>query len=400
MRLLTSPQEISKTFSKLLTHHERVSFAVAWASTGFDGFELLKKHQSKIRNSVVGTHFHQTHPDFIETFNSNMNIRFILEADELFHPKLFLFESGKDKWACIIGSANFTKGGFQRNQEVCIALTNEDAGNDMRRGCRDILNECWEKGRSFKEDELEKYREVWKRHRIFLKKASGRYGDDHVRKPIEDVAILKLSWDEYIAKIKKDDQHQTDIRIEVLEAARSLFKKYSKYRDMPDEDRKGIAGFINGNSIPWRWFGSMQGAGRFMGIVSDNNAKLSKAIGHIPLSGPVSKDDYLRYIDLFCSSFKESKGHGIATATRLLAMKRPDYFVCFDKANSKNIQEAFGIRRLYHQEYERYWDDVIERILDSSWWNARRPENEIEAEIWEGRAAFLDAVFYDPNFWR
>lgn len=47
--------------------------------------------------------------------------------------------------------------------------------------------------------------------------------------------------------------------------------------------------------------------------------------------------------------------------------------------------------------YERYWDEVIERIMDSPWWNSPRPNDETEGAVWDGRAAMLDVIFYEPE---
>jgi hypothetical protein len=46
--------------------------------------------------------------------------------------------------------------------------------------------------------------------------------------------------------------------------------------------------------------------------------------------------------------------------------------------------------------YDRYWDEIIERIMDSPWWNSPCPQSETDAIVWNGRAAMLDAIFYKP----
>ena len=87
----------------------------------------------------------------------------------------------------------------------------------------------------------------------------------------------------------------------------------------------------------------------------------------------------------------------IATASRLLAMKRPDVFVCFDNENKSKLCKDFGITQS-NMTYERYWDEIIERIFDSEWWNSPKPdENEKNIGIWRGRAAFLDSLYYEEH---
>jgi len=77
-------------------------------------------------------------------------------------------------------------------------------------------------------------------------------------------------------------------------------------------------------------------------------------------------------------------------------MKRPDYFVCLDSANRSGISEAFGIK-LGNHDYDLYWDGITEMICEAKWWNAECPDDRIGRKVWEGRAAFLDSIFYIPE---
>jgi hypothetical protein len=185
----------------------------------------------------------------------------------------------------------------------------------------------------------------------------------------------------------------------VLAAARSLFEKHGSLAAMPLKERQGIAGFAAPGDIPWGWFGSMRGAGTFKNLVNERSNGLSTALDQIPPIGPVQRADYQAFVAHYKRAFPEKNGqptrHGLATATRLLAMKRPDYFVCFDKANSAGLSRAFGIA-INHHDYDAYWDSIIERICESKWWNSRRPKTANERQVWEGRTAFLDAIYYVP----
>ena len=74
-------------------------------------------------------------------------------------------------------------------------------------------------------------------------------------------------------------------------------------------------------------------------------------------------------------------------------MKRPDVFVCVDSRNLRELCKEFGIRQA-GMTYDRYWEDIIERIRDAKWWNCPKPREPEESAIWEARAAFLDALYY------
>jgi hypothetical protein len=74
-------------------------------------------------------------------------------------------------------------------------------------------------------------------------------------------------------------------------------------------------------------------------------------------------------------------------------MKRPDFFVCIDKANKTGLSAHFGLAASA-VNLENYWTDLIEPIRLSPWWRALRGRG-VEGKIWDGRAAFLDALFYE-----
>ena len=76
-------------------------------------------------------------------------------------------------------------------------------------------------------------------------------------------------------------------------------------------------------------------------------------------------------------------------------MKRPDLFVCLDSKNQQQLCKLFKIRQ--NLDYESYWDSIVERIQVSSWWNSNRPESGVERNVWDTRAAFLDALSYQVS---
>jgi hypothetical protein len=133
----------------------------------------------------------------------------------------------------------------------------------------------------------------------------------------------------------------------------------------------------------------------FESAIKNNDENLSLALDLIPPVGDISREMYLDYIEQYKEAFPKGR-HGIATATRLLAMKRPDIFLCFDQLNKKGLCTAFGISR--NVGYEKYWDSIIDRIRkEARWWNAPAPPPGVERDVWEARAAFLDSIYYDRS---
>jgi hypothetical protein len=112
------------------------------------------------------------------------------------------------------------------------------------------------------------------------------------------------------------------------------------------------------------------------------------------LYSPVTEEEFNRFCVLFESAFADSARTGrYPTATRLLAMKRPDVFVCVNNGNKASLAEAlhFAPSTL---SLDNYWERVIEPIRLAKWYNAPRPEG-ADAEAWDCRAALVDAIHYE-----
>ena len=84
-----------------------------------------------------------------------------------------------------------------------------------------------------------------------------------------------------------------------------------------------------------------------------------------------------------------------ATATRLLAMKRPDRFVTVSEANKKGLCRAFGVRYTT-LNLDNYWNLIAVPLIAMPWWLYPAPHAGQQRDIWNGRAALLDSIYYDP----
>ena len=168
---------------------------------------------------------------------------------------------------------------------------------------------------------------------------------------------------------------------------------------MTDIKRQQIAGITskdqNNPELDWMYFGNMVSP-RFKTRINEDYIDISEALDYIPLNGIVTKSDYMNYVEYFQKH--SGYGYGVITISRLLAMKRPDVFFCITGGNKTYLYEDFGITRdIKSSEYERYWDEIIQRIHKSEWFNISEPQDMIEKELWKKRVAMLDAIFYDAN---
>ncbi len=396
MKLLTTSQTIEKTLQDLILSHMRYRWAVAWASVGFALYDELLEHQDRITQLVVGTHFYQTHPDFLDALVGHDGVRFVLQPSGVFHPKVYLFERGDSEWACILGSNNFTKSALSTNAEAAVYFDHESANaRGLYKQLRGWLDQQWGAGTPLESGSVERYRSLWKTQARRLNKLSGTYGPSTKGKSPLVVELFSLSWEQFAKRVEEEDHHGLDQRLKVLDAAWERFRHYGSFSQMSAEERREIAGFAPDDGLPWGFFGSMRGAGYFKNAVLTNNRHLSDALDSVPKDGLVTSEHYFDYVERFRKAFPQG-GDGIAVATRLLCMKRPDMFICFDRKNRVALCKEFGIKPSA-MTYHRYWDEIIKRVRDATWWNASRPEGPYKEAVWRGRTALLDALFYDPE---
>ena len=397
MRILHTGAEAEKLLSQLTVKCTTLRWAVAWASHNFSLCKTLADNQGKIDQLAVGIHFYQTHPDFIAAFQDHPAVRFVMNPSGVFHPKLYYFEHGDGTWDCVIGSPNFTSAAFTANSEIAVHVSSNDADADTAHETLDrSLNEYFASGKLISVQELGAYRTIWNRQQPKLASLSGTY--DSKAKKIKgkrsplDVPLFTMSWPEYFDSVREDENHPTEGRLAVLEAAREHFQTHAHFNEIDDHFRRGIAGFVTSPDLDWLWFGSMKGAGFFKQAINQNSEQLSAALDCIPSEGELTQGHFDRFLDLFRDAFEKS---GIATATRLLAFKRPDYFLCLDSKNRNNLCEAFEVPK--NVDLDDYWEKVIGRITDSNWWNAPEPNDAFAKRVWRCRAAFLDVLFYVPD---
>jgi HKD family nuclease len=389
MKVLNNFKAISKAVRRLIRQCDSFRFAVAWASVNFDAFKSLRNNRDKIQQGIVGTHFYQTHPEFLREFAGDENFRVVKDTSELFHPKIYLFESGA-KWQCIVGSPNFTKAAFTSNDEFAVLISDEDEGaKDALRDIKDTLDSYWEKSEPLVGEWVEGYAEIWQRKKEARRQLEGSYSKKRRSKAPLRIKMFTIPWHRFFAKVSSERFFRD--RLAVLDAARDAFAHYIHLARIPDGLRHCVGGFDRQKGIDWGLFGWMSAEPRFKDAVRDGE-KLSLALDCIPVDGEITRTHFEEYV----AGFKEATGtKGIGTGIRLLTMKRPDVFLCISEGNREGAMEDFGMPR--STNLDSYWETIVEPTMDSAWWKASEPQNELERKVWQGRAAFLDALYYKPK---
>lgn len=180
----------------------------------------------------------------------------------------------------------------------------------------------------------------------------------HPKPDAKHPRLLSLNWSEYVEEIEVYGEDHLKRRVALLHRATEIFASANSFAELSSLERKALAGFIGVRErdaspclagMDWGCFGSMKGAGVFKNRVSDKDhagradADLSAALDCIAPTGAVTETDYKRFVECSRNAFTGAARQGqIASASRLLAMKRPDYFVCVNSENKRELSQDLG----------------------------------------------------------
>ncbi|WP_024693475.1 phospholipase D family protein [Pseudomonas syringae] len=397
-----SASQTQSTLLALVENCESMQWAVAWATENAV-FEAAMKDSSKFEHFVVGTHMFQTQPEVLERAAALAAAAVVPPTGDLFHPKVYLFRNGQ-RIRCVVGSPNLTKAAMSRNVEASVLLDGslDDAALvELSR----FVAEAWKGAEEISHEFLFRYRHQYAA-KTAARKELIKFADVRPHsKPNTKRAPHDMSWADFLVQVGSSSHpsaHLFKERLGVLTKARALFATGIPYAKWNEDDRKLVAGTLGRKKsqqpgVDYGLFGSMGASGTFANLVIEAPTGLSHALDFIPLMGAVTQDDYDRYCKAFRAAFdQDGRVGGLPTATRLLAMKRPDAFVCIDSANRKDLCENFGVSPST-TNLENYWQRIIEPMHGDPWWRHPQPSNAADAEIWLGRAALLDAIYYTPR---
>ncbi len=390
MQVISNGEVLTVTLTNLLNKHNHIQFAVAWANCTNYVYKQILKQEAKILKSVIGYNSYITAPQVLVDYTESKKVKFLLETNGIFHPKIYIFSSEKS-WDIIIGSANMTNGGLGNNTELMFHISSNDTDRRFFVKASEQLEKYWNRAKSISIKEASNYANLYKLNKpkpasTSLSKNSKQYIETN---------IIPMPWADFFKKVKNDPHHGFNNRCNLLADIKKAFVEYVEFKKMPLGQRKMIAGLPTDFHEHWEEFGSMKEAGYFHKAVNENSQYLSDGLNYISRTGAVSKKDYLKY-KAECDKAFPNGGFGIGSATRLLAMKRPDMFVCLDGANKEALCKDFGTTAST-LTYEKYWDEIIVRIMDSVWWNQKKPNKKTQRKVWKARAAMLDVIYYEPK---
>jgi hypothetical protein len=262
------------------------------------------------------------------------------------------------------------------------------------------IEDLWDGAEDLNEDFAASYRANYDR----MRDAKAELEEfDFVKKPKRSMGSVRsidsmMSWEEFVSKVSKEKKYGPSRRLKVLSKAREFFARGVPFSKLTELERRCIAGVMLPTrqfDADWGLFGQMTAWGKYGKKVDEYPHLFSRALDHIPLMGPIKRRHYDAYIDAF-KKIPGSSKTWIGMGTRLLNMKRPDYFVCYDGANDVGLSNQFAFAPTT-TNLDNYWDRIITPMMLTPWWQADLPPDSIEHQIWMCRAAMLDAIHYKPK---
>lgn len=395
---LLDAKNISERLRRMIESHDEIHIAVAW---GYNGplADCLIDSSKKFVSVTFGLAFCQTDPDLVERLIGKRNAYVANSGDVTFHPKLYYFRT-EDVAEAIIGSSNFTAGGLEKNWEACVYVKGH-VGSPIFQQVRECLAGYAGLRMSVTKELAKSYRLQYDAAKALKKAKHPVLPDGGVNWRRLTSQLASMSWHDYIIAVRSARYHELDERLKLLRAAQQLFAGVASFAELSSNQWKAIAGVIGDrqkleadvSNCEWGWFGSMKGMGDFASRVLAKDRWLSRALDSIPRHGDITRAQYNTYCEHFLKAFEEStRVGGVPTATRLLAMKRPDTFVCVSNPNKSGLATALSFSRTT-LNLDNYWERIIDPIRASPWYNSPRMFGQ-EAEIWDGRVAMLDAIYY------
>ena len=394
---------------------QKIDIATAWATSGVV-LRMLKraaKKNAQIR-AIVGTFGNATEPGALEILNKIGQLRIVGDRNPMFHPKVYIFR-GTRRSVAWIGSANFTRGGFERNEEIVFETEDCNSASDW-------FEERWNKCEELSPNAIQDYRE-----RRAKSPPRQDLGEMVGGPKFEDGARLSYisqahDWLGYMKALYQCDdwyRAQSDSyyykfrgRFSVLGKYRSWFHTVTEVKPIArrgdwtnltqNEARKLLGTYADGD-LDAGLLGSMKGAGTAKNIFLESSTENIAVRGRIRRSvATVIRAGSENFPEVAVEAIRNicKENHfGIAVATRILTLARPDRVVSLNGGSQSGLgqfygQGELGLDKKIARNFDNY-SQLLETIYQKQWYDTPRPTNPFERSLWSMRAALIDCFVYE-----
>lgn len=405
IRQLDNPRASGRLFNRLASRAGRIRIATAWGSPNAPVIPSLSKAQEEGRlELVVGWDFDGTHPRFLRAFRQSLRVK-PKGGGTTFHPKAYLFIKGK-RFDAIVGSSNLTRGGFDGNVELNLHLS----GSVDEPYFRDIdryIQAQWDGSREVSELEIDQYYNRWRRANHLKRRAREPRLSSPVSHSKPQIIVdpkLDVGWADFFALLRRVDgaKHYVFRRpdresyLGVIDYVQNRFARSGSLAKMKREERSNVA--ATNTHSKFGYFGTTHSLGSFTHAILETPALIDRALDRIPFDNRqrvtrAEFDGFFAEFQRFARSLSRPRP-AVGCASRLLAMKRPDTFVCINGENRARVAPAFGFSEAELRTVSGYWK-LCEHIWSLGWYESAQPKSADQLEAWKARAALIDAFYYE-----
>ena len=392
-------------FRKHLKKATHVDIAVAWSGPcdAVDELEISAKN-TNIR-IAVGLSYNSTNPTTLDRLKEFADLRIgTSSSNGIFHPKYYCFRTPK-RTICWVGSTNLTNGGFRSNAELVheFEVKNKE---DLK-----WFELLWENLKPDPTEAITNYKENYtppsRPPRPKPRKAD--------TKPELPSLVDIKTWADFVSGLKALNDHchhheypwdilgETHSYLHTIKAGREVVRlrnwtnltrrecyilRGDERGNANEEGSWGLLGTLPMGATPYVFNPvNMPGVGpvrqqiqqQVDRVLNANSSEIAnvaqnaiKAITEIKLENP--------------------KHHiGIASATRWLTLARPDRLLSINSKSSDKLGELSGLPKT---SLAKNYAALLNWVYTQPWFKSSQPNNPLEQDIWNCRAALLDAFIY------
>lgn len=368
-------------------------------------YQKLLKNKDKIQFSTVGIDFAGTDVNVLKDFQNSNKVK-IYKGEYTFHPKIYVFYN-RTKYKAIIGSANLTEGGMYNNDECAVLFTESDGV--LLDNVLEKLEDYFDKAKIITDGIIETYSKEYEAIKENNNSIVKRL--EPTKQKIDEAPYIDLKWGEVSEIIQQIDFVD---RSGMLNDIQEIFKKLDdsniKFENLELDERRMIIGNSKDVNNKYRAFGGLASGGKAQQILLNQddikNTELRSIIEELDKIELLNEDNMCHPVSEtivrnIVKTVMGIEGCGISTVTRLLAVKRPDLFLCVNDGNQNSIKELFGFRISGKYEIDKYIK-LLKMIYNTDYFNHKLTKEEKQDEalvtISKYRVALLDSYLLQDEY--
>ena len=389
---------------KKATH---VDIAVAWAGPcdAVDELEISAKN-TKIR-IAVGLSYNSTNPTTLDRLKEFADLRIgTSPSNGIFHPKYYCFRTPK-RTICWVGSANLTNGGFISNAELVheFEVKNKE---DLK-----WFELLWGNLKPDPTEEITNYKENYTPPR---RSPRPKPRKTDTKPELPSLVDIK-TWADFVSGLKALNDHchhheypwdilgETHSYLHTIRVGREVVRlrnwtnltrreccilRGDERGNAKEEGNWGLLGTLPMGATPYVFNPvNMPGVGpvrqqirqQVDRVLNANSSEIANvAQNAIKAITKIKLEDPRHHI-------------GLASATRWFTLARPDRLLSINSKSSHKLGELSGLPKRPNGLANNY-AALLNWVYAQPWFKSSQPNNPLEQDIWNCRAALLDAFIY------